>query len=1002
MLDAFDPGFLEKEPLHGYFGALDHDTSHRSSKDDKFKLIILQLKENAWEKRVQRWLDLAFPPPLKEKNKKSVEIVVDDHTWLVFVKFQWALRQSNRQAAKFLSEARRNRSYIPPAVLARGSLPPAPAIYKRKRHPGSRRDVVSKAVRRPRKRTCPRKNKTRAKANTKELSMPLNPMIVDHPNFSGECSPGIISTDDCRMEESGEAYVQTETSLKEQSVDPMFINSPSCPSNFEQWSAFTDGIEPPPQLGETVFNHRSKPMNRQDMMPVNIPISVSNTGSPVDSFTCRAVSNTTVPVFHTISDGKPVSNIGVDTFAAASLDSSMIENESEHNLGSPVPPNISLACLEQSFPMDGESFGWLYDDLSNGPMVLYHGEETEIHFPARYGESQRFTVIDVLKEPLRCYPPMWAQSRQEICESFGWFRSYQGGVYYTREIVKGYLLGGFSASRDRFEHDGRLIISHGGGKAASVHYQKGQSFRTTDGDQLAQDKSVRALLRTFKECRPIVLVIDDRYASFPFDLSAKGVSYAVLGFYTIAHAWAEYQPAQNEQGCVVRYKFAFRWCEGQGEPWWSQEDNRAPMATSPKLVTPSRRLPVKLTEQALTRIKLPLVPSHVYLHCPGLWREVTKGRTTRRLPDRLDYDPKFLELTNPFVLNEALVKSLNLSMPISAPNKVITSYASTKGWHCNQCGRLSCRDKWEKYECPNCRYSVSVSRNIRSSAALRRLHVPVPFQDPLLFKNFWRHICWYKPLPMMEVAARIHHVEPSHCHINEVSYTILRPFHHTRNRTQMKSSGSIRIKRWLGYYPFDGGHSDLTNVGIDLDLFLFPVIPHTISPPGRGSLLTNYFSQNTGVPYQYVGGTANTLAWDKAPGAVINARRMIECRVSMALKRPVQFNEVLSAAYMERQRMATLQFHSDSEPGLGPLVAGLSLGSPALMHFRLLAKHEPAGEQRQIAMTFVLRHGDILVMDGAQVQEYYEHTVIPSNFRIAATARFISNDHPDAEGFHIL
>lgn len=70
-----------------------------------------------------------------------------------------------------------------------------------------------------------------------------------------------------------------------------------------------------------------------------------------------------------------------------------------------------------------------------------------------------------------------------------------------------------------------------------MHHQKGQSFRTADDDQLAQDKSVRALLRTFKECRPIVLVIDERYASFPFDLSAKGVSYAVLGFYTIAHAW---------------------------------------------------------------------------------------------------------------------------------------------------------------------------------------------------------------------------------------------------------------------------------------------------------------------------------------------------------------------------------------------------------------------------------------------------------------------------------
>lgn len=31
-------------------------------------------------------------------------------------------------------------------------------------------------------------------------------------------------------------------------------------------------------------------------------------------------------------------------------------------------------------------------------------------------------------------------------------------------------------------------------------------------------------------------------------------------------------------------------------------------------------------------------------------------------------------------------------MPISAPdNGVVTSYALTKGWHCSQCGRLSCR-----------------------------------------------------------------------------------------------------------------------------------------------------------------------------------------------------------------------------------------------------------------------------------------------------------------------
>lgn len=71
------------------------------------------------------------------------------------------------------------------------------------------------------------------------------------------------------------------------------------------------------------------------------------------------------------------------------------------------------------------------------------------------------------------------QSRQEICETFDWFRSYQGGVYFAHNVVKGYLLSAFSSKcvdnviylgyrdlcqihrRDRFEHGGKLIISHG-------------------------------------------------------------------------------------------------------------------------------------------------------------------------------------------------------------------------------------------------------------------------------------------------------------------------------------------------------------------------------------------------------------------------------------------------------------------------------------------------------------------------------------------------------------
>ena len=59
-----------------------------------------------------------------------------------------------------------------------------------------------------------------------------------------------------------------------------------------------------------------------------------------------------------------------------------------------------------------------------------------------------------------------------------------------------------------------------------------------------------------------------------------------------------------------------------------------------------------------------------------------------------------------------------------------------------------------------------------------------------------------------------------------------------------------------------------------------------------------------GEPYQYVGGAANTVPMSEAPDAVRRAREYIQMRISQALERKEEFNEVLSAAYLERQRMA--------------------------------------------------------------------------------------------------
>lgn len=63
---------------------------------------------------------------------------------------------------------------------------------------------------------------------------------------------------------------------------------------------------------------------------------------------------------------------------------------------------------------------------------------------------------------------------------------------------------------------------------------------------------------------------------------------------------------------------------------------------------------------------------------------------------------------------------------------------------------------------------------------------------------------------------------------------------------------------------------------------------------------------------KYVAGTENTVTWEDAPSAVVAARELIYERMRQALdmKEKYEFNEVLSAGYMEKQKMAVRDFTS--------------------------------------------------------------------------------------------
>ncbi|KAJ4476914.1 hypothetical protein C8J55DRAFT_430861, partial [Lentinula edodes] len=514
-------------------------------------------------------------------------------------------------------------------------------------------------------------------------------------------------------------------------------------------------------------------------------------------------------------------------------------------------------------------------------------------------------------------------SRQEVCESFDWFRSYQGGVYFANNITKGYLLSGFPAKRDGFFHNGKLIISHGGGKAESVQQLKGETKVKNAEDQKAEDKSVRALLTNYRQQIPLVLLIDDRYALFPYNLGGKNITYAVLGVYNITHAWAEYETTKSGQK-HVRFKFSFQWCKEQGEPWWH--------ATKDKIVEERATLMPVVPASADRRcmycdMRSPLVFSVGWgclnATCTYFWRLPEAGNDP--IPDDLTFDEGFLQLQTLIPLDSGF-RNINPSQPVTNPqDKITTLQAFTRGMHCIKCGRLSCRSKWEHWECANCQNVLAVNGAPRPVKVLKNLNPGVNFQWYFVGKDTGIIKSPVKPFGDHQTAGnvltfsfpegrgQIHHIQH-----NSVGPLVRLDALFEEYQTQA-ADGSLPFRRWP----------------------LRSVI--------RGSLLTNYFSQNCSSLFtcykgtsltQYVGGTANTLTWEEAPTAVVKAKEFIEERTNLALNKQSEFNEVLSAAYMEKQKMS----------------------------------------------------GDVLVMDGTGVQQYYEHMVEPINFRIAATARYIDPD----------
>ncbi|KAI7157756.1 hypothetical protein KC349_g5427 [Hortaea werneckii] len=216
------------------------------------------------------------------------------------------------------------------------------------------------------------------------------------------------------------------------------------------------------------------------------------------------------------------------------------------------------------------------------------------------------------------------------------------------------------------------------------------------------------------------------------------------------------------------------------------------------------------------------------------------------------------------------------------------------------------------------------------------------------------------------------------------------------------------------------------------------------------------FSMNYGMPYKFVASGASK-PFEESPWPVQACRSRLNWAQRMFLPdggsgMDDEFNEELIFAYMEGQK---IEYHDDGEEGLGPRIATLSLGGKAKMYLRMKSKHfvgcsktgvftadrpVPGGiegkemDERRLAawnelqslketdraaysrrlketpkelglygkkgkpgpdlVTVTLNHGDIVLMEGYDIQKYLEHKVVPdAHLRFALTCRVVLENH---------
>ncbi|KAF2822940.1 hypothetical protein CC86DRAFT_448052 [Ophiobolus disseminans] len=608
-------------------------------------------------------------------------------------------------------------------------------------------------------------------------------------------------------------------------------------------------------------------------------------------------------------------------------------------------------------------------------------------------------------------PAVWAEGRQELCETLHYFRSYQSACHSTGGFVRGFMFDNNAHVRDYIDND--VVISRAGGGMVK---DKDSGEMKAGRDQSDDSSTVKALRNCMKQYNPVVVIVGTDNPHVP---SKPPHQYCVLDYFKPTHIWVE----KSGKGKILRYRFEK--LNSKKESWWRPENEEESVELG------SLGLPVEKTCDACTE-KSPQIYLNGWMclkpNCTTFWHILDESVPYEPNEASLMYDPRFLKQKTPWPNDDSeyplAFNSAELS-GYSIPGED-TSQAFWSGMVCPQCGRCNSRLSWTGWHC-ECGYRRDPPHALIPAASLR---------DPL-----WPLTSSYTM--SKDILAPLIDVNVSFAHgyrINRYTIPGIEGFitHMIANQAILEEPGGP-----------DDMFEELQQTDIGLERRSMP------SGQLKGDKYCRHFAVNYGMPYKFIAATASH-SFDGAARPVTATRSRLNWAAQLLMSQETgtsmdevrttwkekEFNEVLALGYFESQKM---NYHDDGEYGLGPTIATLSLGAPGTMRIRMKARNyngsstagvyddsrpipgctqfearaelhaslqslkasnpsafrarlkqvpkdlklKGSGNSKEV-LKMELGHGDVVVMHGAEIQKYYEHAVEHAGkLRFALTCRYI-------------